>query len=193
MCVLQHIVSHCSKGWSVAVLTRAKDIIHAATACIVSFVRVKTATLQHVATYCNTLQQTVTHCNTLQHAATRCNILQHTAIHCNTLCHTAQCDDTMCCSSVLQRIAVCCSVLQCVAVCCSLMQCAVCHNVSAAAHCVKLQKGVERGCFDTDKRHYTRCNTLQHTATHCSTGWSVTVLTRANETICNDTSSGKGA
>jgi len=103
-----------------------RSVLQRVAACIVSFVRVKTATLHpflqfdtmccstYIVTYCtsncNTLQHTVTHYNTLQYAATRC---------CSTLCHHIVQYGTMCCS-VLQCVAVCCSVLQRVAVCYSV-------------------------------------------------------------------------
>ena len=124
------------------------------------------------------------HCNTLQHiqqqhTASRCITLHHTASHCN-MVPFALCVTVAVCCSVLQCVAVCCSVLQCVAVCCSLVQ-------SIAACCSVLQCGLSLYYCRVFLDLYllpllqiyllpsllllpssaTRCNTLQHTATHC--------------------------
>jgi len=59
-------------------------------------------------------------------------------------------------------VAVCCSVLQCVAVCCSVLQCVAVF----IAH-FTLGSNTYSGVFLTQDVA-THCNTLQHTATHCS-------------------------
>jgi len=83
-----------------------------------------------------------THCNTLTSdlAKIHCNTLQHTATHCNTpATHQKQ---------TLPKRALHC-VLQCVAVCCT-------HFFT------------HYNTFTSDLAEM-RCNTLQHTATHCNT------------------------
>ena len=102
-----------------------------------------------------------------------CSVLQCVAVCCSVL----QCV-AVCCSA-LQRVAACCSVLQCVAACCSVLQCvAVCawcshHKLtlgfnprrpSSEWHCALSLDTSSSGILT----NY-RCNTLQHTATHCAT------------------------
>ena len=94
------------------------------------------------------------------------------------------------CCSVLQCVAVCCSVLQCVAVCCSmryglfcsLVQCATrtasrsathaaTHNATLSATCVHTCSCIFHTCHTRNTHYITHCkhcNTLQHTATHCT-------------------------
>ena len=66
------------------------------------------------------------------------------------------------CCSVLQCVAVYCSVLQCIAMCCRVLQC-------VAVFCIVLQ--CVRVCAAPLVEYVftTHCNTLQHTATHCTT------------------------
>ena len=67
--------------------------------------------------------------------------------------HVLQC--VAVCCSVLQCVAVRCSELQCVAVCCSVLQCVSRYDIHSMAS--RLTHSAPR------------CNTLLHTATHCST------------------------
>jgi len=84
------------------------------------------------------------------------------------------------CCSVLQCVAVCCSVLQCVAVCCSVLQCvAVCCTICCRQSRYVDVNLITRIFWDWRQRlpcrphdmltSISRCNTLQHTATHCNT------------------------
>jgi len=123
---------------------------------------------------------TATHCTTLQHTATHsysyelafcccpsgsvcvdCNIMQHTATHCNALQFI-----------MLQCVAVCCSVLQCVAVCCSVQFIYIHTNWSSLVACPVV-------CVRT----VTRCNTLQHTATH-SYSYELAFCCRPSGSVC---------
>jgi len=105
---------------------------------------------------CHTLQRTATHRNTLQHTAIRCNILKHNATHCDTLQRNAThrymlqgSDGEHCASHVLQGVAGCCSALQ--------------HAAFMSFLCIA------RWTSDDEYWRITRCNTLQHTATHGNT------------------------
>ena len=79
----------------------------------------------------------------------------------------------MCCSE-LQRVAACCSVLKRVAARCSMLQrVAACKHYLRASHtrCNTLQHAAthHKDICDTLQHIATHCNTLQHTATHCNT------------------------
>jgi len=63
------------------------------------------------------------------------------------------------CCSVLQCVTVCCSVLQCVAVCCSVLQC-------VAVYCIVFCVCWYFLLFP--RSLMSRCDTLQHTTTHCN-------------------------
>jgi len=107
------------------------------------------------------LQHTATRCNILQHTATHCNALQHTATHCNTHMPAHGSVAYVCCS-VLQCVAVCCMFgireLQCVAACCIL-------DIRDTPICKPRMLYIQwMVCIL--QHTATRCNTLQHTATH---------------------------
>jgi len=106
-------------------------------------------------------------CTVLQLVVVCCVVLQRDLI-----CFWRQYDRVcvVVCCSVLQRVAACCSVLQCGLICywrqCDLVCCTV-----VQCHC--------NTPLQTTTRNYhkqtafviscaTRCNTLQHTATHCN-------------------------
>jgi len=89
-----------------------------------------------------------THCNALQHTATHCNAtLHHNALHCNTLQHTATHCNTL-------QIPLSKRIL--------LSTMSMPHTATHATHCTYRYR---RGSFGA-RCHY---NTLQHTATPCST------------------------
>jgi len=115
-------------------------------------------TLQHAATHCNTPQHTVTHCDTLQHTATHCNTLQHTRSPllsfglrgvCGMAGRRTYSHAPIYTPKDIRGLLLCCSVLQCAV---------VLFGVSGLAG---------RSKYSNDRA--TRCNTLQHTATHCNT------------------------
>ena len=108
------------------------------------------AKLHHTATHCKPLQQRValvmiltlwnTRVNSLQCTTTHCETLQHTAKHCNTLQHTAT-------------------------------HLIVLHSLQVSPWHITHQEWV---VFVTmlalfNMRLHTRCNSQQHTATHCNT------------------------
>jgi len=101
-----------------------------------------------------TVQHTATHCNncnTLQHNA---HTLHYTAAHCTTLQHTA-----LHCST-LQHTAAHCNTLKHTATHCSTLLTRCIARQHTATHCNTLQ---------TLQHTATYCSTLQHTATHYST------------------------
>jgi len=104
-------------------------------------------TLQHTAAQCSTLQHTAAHCNTLHHTAPHCTTLHHTATHCNTVLYIIV--------AYLEKLPL--------------------QNFSKTALGL-LSKQTEQGscvllqCVAVLQpvKHLTatRCNTLQHAATH---------------------------
>ena len=126
--------------------------------------------LQHTATDCNRLQHTTTHCNTLQRTATHCNALQHTATHCNTWQHITTCK--------YATTQVCCGIHD--GVCTPHVQM---KQNTAQIRTTRRSTEMTISCkfqgikkfLDSVSPHMishmfscAHCNTLQHTATHCS-------------------------
>ena len=136
-------------------------------------------TLQHTATHCNTLQHTATHCNTdaaadkrhttkrvsLQRTATHCNTLQHTATHYNTLQHTATHFNTGAAADKRQRGRGAKSTSRC-----GHTRCSRCDRDALASTGTSQKKPVQELCLTNWDvpigMCMSRCNRLQHTATH---------------------------
>ena len=127
-------------------------------------------TLQHTAIHCSTLQHTAAHCNTLQHTATLCNTLQHTAAHCNTLQHAIFSR-----RQVLVPLDVCMGWLRWVGA--SKLQVSFAEyrlfdrallqkRPTILRRLLTKANPYEKGAAVLTTIH---CNTLQHTATHCTT------------------------
>jgi len=133
--------------------------------------QVHTYTLQHTATRCNTLQHTATPSNTLQHTATQFAIfgihlggLQWYIAGTHVLQHTATRSNTSQCTAThgntWQRMAT---------------QCASCSTHLRRLQCIWLVhtrcntlQHTATHCHATDIYIWINCNTLQHTATHCN-------------------------
>jgi len=119
--------------------------------------------LQDTATHCNSLQLTAhlfdtnvasrTHCNTLQHTATHCNTLQHTAIHCNTL----RISSTRMLQAKHRDAGK------------RILGCGKWKNHPLDAIQDTRKERLKRRLVASEDVSATRCNTLQHTATHCDT------------------------
>ena len=125
----------------------------------------------------------ITHCNTLQHTATHCNTLQHTATHCNTLQHIVTLQHTATeewkqqiwyFNHSLQRTATHCNTLQHTATHCNKLQHILQHTLTEEweQQTWFLNLSFSK-CWLKQVHTYSylspRCNTLQHTATHCNT------------------------
>jgi len=99
-------------------------------------------------------------------------VLQCVAVCCSVLQCGAVCRSVLQCVALLESHCVCCSVLQCVAVCCSVVQCvAVCRSVLQCVALLELHS--KETATQTEhlqcKSDSMYCNTLQLTATHCTT------------------------
>jgi len=118
--------------------------------------------IQHAATLRNTLQHTATYCNTLQHTAACCDTPQHVTTRCNRQCNTSQ-QTTPNGGCSLQHAVVHwhgCDTL------------VVRRNTRFVATCGCTLQRVATLQRITPNKSYplttTRCNTLQHAATHCN-------------------------
>jgi len=125
-----------------------------------------------------------THCNALQRTATHCNALQRTATHCNALQRTPQYRDVPCLleektistffwvpGTQAQRLngGVCMCVCVCVCVCrclvfvCFWFPCAIHEPLTLPSlYCCNTLENTATCCTTLRSRH---CNALQHTAT----------------------------
>jgi len=115
------------------------------------------------------------HCNTLQHTATHCNTLQHTATHNVKLLHTSNhsptCIFTYLEISIYTYVCIC----TCMYIHIYISSCIYIRIFAGAYICNKhisfsnvidlftIFIFIQFVCITT------HCNTLQHTATHCST------------------------
>jgi len=111
----------------------------------------------HTLTYCNAMHCNALQCNALQCTAMHCSALQCTAMHCN----------------ALQCTAIHGNARQCTALHCNAMQYTAIHgNALQRCNALALQHTAAQGSHLAHvpvMRTASRCNTLQHIATHYDT------------------------